>query len=130
VPVRLRSALAAIAVLAALGWAGVAHASDTQAEQALAARYAPVVQLVEQKEECGPGEPYRPIDINTILGQDTVALRGPWSGSDLVKVAPTAADLGRGLYEYHLDFPGNPLKPGCDYERWSRRITEGTKPTV
>ena len=127
---RQRSALAAaIVAVGALVSTGVARAAD-QAEQALAARYAPDVRLVEQKEECGPGEPYRPIDINTILGQDTVALRGPWSDSDLVKIAPTAADLGRGLYEYHLDFPGNPLRPGCGYERWSRRITEGTEPTV
>jgi hypothetical protein len=39
-------------------------------------------------------------------------------------------DLGRRLYEYHLDFAGNPLRPGCSYERWSRRITDGTRPTV
>jgi hypothetical protein len=36
----------------------------------------------------------------------------------------------RGLYEYHLDFPGNALDPGCDYERWARRLSEGEAPAV
>ena len=125
-PARLALAVAG-AGLAALIAASVARAGP---EEQLAARYAPVVRLVEQEHECGPGEPYRPINVDSILGQDTVSLRGPWNRTDLIKVAPTAADLGRGLYEYHLDFPGNPLDPGCGYERWSRHVTGGTKPTV
>jgi hypothetical protein len=99
-------------------------------EQALANRYAPVVRLVQQKEECGPGEPYEPMDVNVLFGAPTVALRGPWNATDLVKIGPTAKDLSRGLYEYHLDFPGNALEPGCSYERWARRITKGHDPTV
>ena len=99
-------------------------------EVALAERYAPVVRLVEQQVECGPGEPYQPMDVDALFGQPTVALRGPWNRTDLVKIGPTADDLARGLYEYHLDFPGDPLDPKCDYERWSRRITAGRKPTV
>ena len=65
------------------------------------------------------------MDVDALFGEPTVALRGPWNASDLVKIAPTARDLAGGLYEYHLDFPGNALDPGCDYERWARRITEG-----
>jgi hypothetical protein len=99
------------------------------AEADLAARYAPVVRLVEQTEECGPGEPYRPMDVDQLFGDDTVALRGPWNRTDLVKIGPSAEDLA-GLYEYHLDFPGDALDPGCDYERWSRRIEQGSSPTV
>ncbi|HKC22226.1 MAG TPA: hypothetical protein VKB64_06900, partial [Gaiellaceae bacterium] len=99
-------------------------------EKALADRYAPVVRLVTQKKECGPGEPYQPMDVNALFGEPTVALRGPWSTNDLVKIGPTAKDLSQGLYQYHLDFPGNALEPGCDYERWARRVTEGRKPTV
>jgi hypothetical protein len=114
-------------VASALVFAGAASA---QAEEELAERYAPVVRLVEQEEECGPGEPYEPIDIDAILDEDTVSLRGPWRSNDLVTIAPSADDLGRGLYEYNLDFPGDALNPGCDYERWARRITEGTGPTV
>jgi hypothetical protein len=47
-----------------------------------------------------------------------------------VKIGPTASDLAHGLYEYHVDFPGDALHPGCDYLRWERRITAGRKPTV
>ncbi len=120
--------VALIAALAsALALPGLAGA---QAEEELAERYAPVVRLVEQDEECGPGEPYDPIDIDAILDEDTVSLRGPWRSNDLVTIAPSADDLGRGLYEYNLDFPGDALNPGCDYERWARRISEGTEPTV
>src|SRR6476646_2302279 len=104
-------------------------AADLRDEQALADRYAPVVRLGEQTEECGPGEPYEPMDVDRIFGQSTVALRGPWNPTDLVKIGPTAKDLA-GLFEYHLDFPGNALDPGCDYERWSRQLVANSKPTV
>jgi hypothetical protein len=98
-------------------------------EQALAERYSPVVRLVEQPVECGPGEPYIPTDVDLLFGNPTVALRGPWNGTDLVKIAPAAPDIAH-LYEYHLDFPGNALDPGCDYERWARRLTKDSNPTV
>jgi hypothetical protein len=99
-------------------------------EKTLAERYAPVVRLVSQDKECGPGEPYEPMDVNALFGEPTVALRGPWTPDDLVKIGPTAQDLAKGLYQYHLDFPGNALEPGCDYERWARRVSEGHRPTV
>jgi hypothetical protein len=57
-------------------------------------------------------------------------LRGPWGGGDIVEIGPAADDLAGGLYEYHLDFPGHALNPGCDYERWARRLSEGEAPTV
>ena len=79
-------------------------------EQALAARFAPVVDLVEQTKECGHGEPYEPLDVDALFGQPTVALRGPWNPTDLVKIGPAAGDLV-GLYRYHLDFPGDALHP-------------------
>ena len=124
-----RSALLSLLAVVVLGTCSTARASAGD-EQALAKRYAPVVRLVEQKEECGPGEPYDPLDVNALFGQPTVALRGPWNGSDLVKIAPTARDLTGGLYDYHLDFPGDALSPGCGYERWARRISEGYQPKV
>ena len=98
-------------------------------ETALAKRFSPVVRLVEQPEECGPGEPYEPIDVNLLFGEPGVALRGPWNPTDLVKIAPGAEDLV-GLDGYHLDFPGNALDPGCTYERWDHRLREGSAPTV
>ena len=60
-------------------------------EEDLAARYAPVVRLVEQPEECGPGEPYIPTDVDVLFEEPTVALRGPWNRTDLVKIGPEAS---------------------------------------
>ena len=122
-----RTLVVGLVVTAALGLAGSALGGP---EEDLAARYAPVVRLVEQSAECGPGESYRPSDIDAFLDEETVSLRGPWRSNDLVEIAPGADDLGEGLYEYNLDFPGDALNPGCDYERWARRVTAGTEPTV
>jgi hypothetical protein len=123
----------ALVLLAAVGIALVAvpaAPADLGDERALADRFAPVVRLVEQNEECGPGEPYDPLDVDLLLDHEpTVALRGPWRATDLVKIGPTAEDL-RNRYEYHLDFPGDALNAGCDYERWSRRLAAGSKPTI
>ncbi len=103
--------------------------ADGADEQALADRFAPVVRLVDQPEECGSGEPYIPTDVDVLFDEPTVALRGPWRPTDLVNIAPSASDLVN-RYEYHLDFPGDPLDAGCTYELWSRRLTDGTSPTV
>ena len=121
--------LVGLAGLALAGALLCAVPAWADAEQDLAAKYAPVVRLVEQTEECGPGEPYRPMDVDRLFGDSTVALRGPWNATDLVKIGPTAKDLA-GLYEYHLDFPGSALDPGCDYEKWARRLEQGSSPTI
>jgi len=118
-------ALTAAAVLVV---APVARA-DLVDEQALAERFAPVVRLVEQAQECGYGESYEPIDVDALFDEQTVALRGPWNPTDLIEIAPSAEDLQE-RYEHHLDFPGNALDPGCDYERWGERVTKGKGPTV
>ncbi len=99
-------------------------------EQALAKRFAPVVRLVSQAQACGSGESYEPIDVNALFDQPTVALRGPWSGDNLVKIGPAAPDLTAARYEYHLDFPGSALDPGCGYEKWGRLVTKGTAPAA
>ena len=123
-----RAALAALIILPFALASTAAAASTDEAE--LAARFAPVVRLVNQPQNCGPGDPYVPIDVNLLFNEPTVALRGPWGPNDLVKVAPSADDLAGGLYDYHLDFPGNALDPGCTYLDWSRRLTQGHSPTV
>ncbi len=114
--------LTGLALCAALAGPGAAAADP---ETQLALEYAPVIRLVEQQEPCGPGEPYRPDNVDLVLGNAEVALRGPWEASNLVKVAPTGRDLSAGLVGYHLDFPGNPLSPGCGYEQWAHRIQSG-----
>jgi Vacuolar protein sorting-associated protein 62 len=125
-----RIVLPAAAGLAALACtaAPVRAASDPATQ--LAEKYAPVVKIVKQTDPCGHGEPYLPADVNVVFGRDEVALRGPWDGSNLVKVAPAASDLASGRLDYNLDFPGNPLSPGCTYELWSRLITRDTEPTT
>jgi hypothetical protein len=128
--VRRRARSTAVALLALLALLAPARAVAAPAdEEALAERFAPVVRLVEQPEECGLGEPYEPMDVELLFDEPTVALRGPWKATDLVEIGPTAADLAD-LYEYHLDFPGDALDPGCDYERWARRLSEGEVPAV
>ncbi len=96
----------------------------------LAARYSPVVRLVDQTEPCGHGEAYEPTDVNAVLGNAEVALRGPWDTTNVVKVAPAAGDLAHGLDGYHLDFPGDALDPGCTYDEWSHRLAAASPPTM
>ena len=128
-PTRSRPVLCALVVGLSLVAVPCA-AADLADERALAERYAPVVRLVAQAQDCGYGESYEPIDVDLLFGEQTVALRGPWGTGDLIKVATAAEDVSRNLFEYHLDFPGNALDPGCDYERWADRLTEGKAPTV
>jgi hypothetical protein len=123
-----RLALLALLAVSALVLVPVGHASLAD-EQALAEKFAPVVRLVELQDECGHGEPYIPTDVDLLLGDPTVALRGPWNRTDLVKIGPSARDLVD-RFEYHLDFPGDPLDAGCDYSRWAHRLTEGSEPVV
>ncbi|SEE73020.1 Vps62-related protein [Jiangella alba] len=102
--------------------------ADPAAE--LAERYAPVLRIRAQAEPCGEGQPYLPVDIDTVLDNRDVALRGPWSGDDLAGIAPSATDIGDGLGRYHLDFPGDALDPGCDFEEWSRELSADSRPTA
>jgi hypothetical protein len=113
----------------AAGGAQASSAAD-DAEQALAERFAPVVRLVHQDVECGPGEPYQPSDVELVLGDQSVALRGPWAEDEIIRAGPTAEDLSAGLFGYHLDFPGNPLEAGCDYEEWARAAAASSSPTT
>ncbi len=102
-------------------------AADLADEVALAERHAPVVRLVEQPEECGPGEPYEPIDVDVLFDEPTVALRGPWNPTDLVEIAPKADDVV-GLYNYHLDFPGRRPQPGVRLRALGASGDRGKRP--
>lgn len=124
--------LAALAAMAA--WAAPHAAAATPSAGpdaiALAERYAPVVMLQERGNACDEGEPYQPIDVDLLMDNDEVALRGPWDGVNMVAVAPDAQRLGRGLWEYHLDFPGDALRPGCTYAEWSQRLAQQAPSTA
>jgi hypothetical protein len=108
----------------------IAPAALAGPEAELAKKYAPIVRVQTQAEPCVAGEPYLPLDVDVLFGNVEVAFRGPWDTVNLVKVAPTAADLGKGYPRYHLDFPGNALDAGCDYDRWGKEIAKGTEPTT
>lgn len=96
------------------------------AVQELADKYAPRVVVRTQATACQDGEPYLPVPVDTVFGDPEVVLRGP--DDQVVVTAPTADDLA-GLPEgYYLDFPGDPLEPGCDYEKWFQAKT--ATPTV
>lgn len=113
------AALVIAVLVGALLTGGKASAAESgSAEQQLADRYAPYVVVRVQDQECGPGEPYRPVPVDSVLGDPAVVLRGP--DGAVVARAPRAEDLaGRGN-GYYLDFPGDPLDPGCDFEEWFR----------
>jgi Vacuolar protein sorting-associated protein 62 len=126
-----RALFRAAVVLLALTAAPTGHAAGP--EQELADHYAPIVALKDREGECGletvKGEEWRPTRVEIVLGNDEVHLRGPGGGRPVVTDAPTAADLhGKGS-DYFLDFPGNPLRPGCVYAEDGRRFAEG-EPSV
>jgi hypothetical protein len=123
-----RPVVLALTALAGVSLPSLAKAANAQ--RTLAERYAPVVRLVKQTQQCGHGEPYVPTDVNLVLSNPGVALRGPWDKTNIVKVAPGAADLGQGLFGYHLDFPGSAVSPRCVYDEWSHRLNKGHAPTV
>ena len=107
-------ALTSILVLAlALSPAAPADAADPTSE--LAAKYSPIVVVRDQPEQCGDGEPYLPTAVESVLGKDDVVLVGP--GGERIS-APTATDLAGKGEGWYLDLPGNPLAPGCDYQKW------------
>ncbi len=118
-------------VLAALVAAGLTGAARGQgAEEELAQKWTPVLRLKEQAEPCGKGEPYEPVDVDVLFGNVDVAFRGPWDNVNLVGIAPTVEQLAQGYLDYHLDFPGDPLDPGCSYEEWGEGLTAESVPTI
>ncbi len=121
--------MAAMVAGAVVGFAAPAGADEAD-QRTLAERYAPVMMLVEQAEDCGPGEPYQPSDVDLLMDNSSVALRGPWSPRDLVEVGPAATTLAEGLPGYSLDLPGDPLSAGCDYEKWARATWADSPPTI
>ena len=90
----------------------------TTAEQQLADKYAPIIAVQRQTKPCGPGEPYLPTNALTVIDHPDVELLD--DRNRVVKTAPTAQDLANAPDSWHIDFPGNALRPGCDFERWFR----------
>lgn len=98
--------------------APAATGAVSEKRQELLERYAPVMVIRKQPKECDGDERYRPMSVDYVLGRDDVVLRD--ADGNVVKRAPTASDLaGRGP-DFWLDFPGDALRPKCEYEKWFR----------
>jgi hypothetical protein len=107
-------------VASAVSWltASGAQAAKSPAQKLVDA-YSPIVMLREQTEDppCNSSqEQFEPTTVDTMLGNPRVQLVAP--GKDgKVTTAPTAADIAGLGAGYHLNIPGNPLHPGCDYAK-------------
>ena len=89
------------------------------AERELVAKHAPIAMVREQTDPpCDNSEEqYLPTTVNVVLGNPQVTLVPPSGSGRRPKRAPTAADVaGRGP-GWHLDLPGNPVRPGCTFAR-------------
>jgi hypothetical protein len=122
VPRRLRHVIVGVVIVATAAASSDATAA-TSPEQQLASRYSPVVELKKQRRLCGRGEPYRPVQVDLVLGRKDVSLFDGGSGKyRRLRRAPTAADLFSGPSDYYVDLPGHPITGRCSYQRWFRRI--------
>jgi hypothetical protein len=103
-------------------------AQEPSPEQQLAERFAPIAMLRGQAAACDrSGEGYFPAPVEVVLGNPEVVLKqareGGSSASDpVVMRGPTARDLAGLGDDYYLDFPGNPRRVGCTFERDFKRF--------
>jgi hypothetical protein len=107
----------------------------TSPEMQLAEQYSPIVMLKRQEHECDrSGEAYLPAPVEVVFDDPQVALRRASgrsrSDNETIKMAPNESDLAGNDDSYFLDFPGNPRKPGCGYERWFRQRMAGHEPVT
>jgi hypothetical protein len=119
--------VASLALLLALVVPAWARGAESAAQE-LASRYSPVLSLAPQAKACGSGEAYRPTTVEIVLGRRDVLLRDP--RGKLVKHAPTSRDLWGLGPGYYIDLPGDPLDPGCRYERQFRTWNDARAPSV
>lgn len=106
--------------------AGPLLAAPDPAARALAERYSPIVFLKAQTGPCDTsGEAFGPSPVNPLLGNPAIVLA---RGGNAVRRAPTGADINGLDEDYSLDFPGNPLRPGCEYEQAAREWGMGVPP--
>ena len=110
---------------AALCLAPNAQAS-TGAAQKLVDTYSPIVMLRAQTDICDPAqEQFEPTTVGVFLDNPQTQLDAP--DGKLVTKAPTAADVA-GLGDgYHLNIPGDPLSPGCNYSKAFKALKDAGK---
>lgn len=114
--------------------ASPAEAAD-EATQRLAEKYVPITMLREQLHPpCDTKEEqYQPTSVDAVLGNPTVTLthERPDGKLEVVKKAPTAADIA-GLREgWYLDYEGKVLGDTCVYARaFKKLLEEGKAPAI
>ncbi len=123
---RLVPLLAAVLLLGIPAAAGAA----TPAQRLIDA-YTPITMLrEEQKPPCETSaEQYEPTSVSTVLGNPTVELKRVEENGkeELVKRAPSAADIAGLGDPYHLELPGDPLGDTCVYARDFAQLKEEGK---
>ncbi len=113
--------LAALAVLVAARPAAAQGDAEPTAAEQLADRYAPIVVVKDQEEACDTdGEAYRPVPVETVLGKPEIRLLD--GEKQVVMNGPEVGDIVNLGPETSLDFPGNPRRPGCQYEKDFQRF--------
>ncbi len=115
--------------------AGAQEVSSPSAPEDLADLYSPIAYLREHQHPCasppGGGEPYMPVPVEMVLDNPAVVVRDEHT-HDILATGPDAVELATFGPETYLDFPGDPLRPGCVYETDERnRMAElGLVPTI
>jgi hypothetical protein len=100
--------------------------ASSGAAQKLVDTYSPIVMLRAQSDICDPKqEQYQPTTVDVFLDNPRTELDAP--DGELVTKAPTAADIA-GLGDgYHLNIPGDPLSPDCDYSKDFKALKDAGK---
>ncbi|MGN6201847.1 MAG: hypothetical protein ACTHNY_05525, partial [Solirubrobacterales bacterium] len=103
--------------------------------QQLAEKYVPIAMLREQRDPpCNTSEEqYQPTSVDIVLGNPSVTLTHelPDGKLEVVKRAPTAADIAGLRDGYYLDYEGEVLGKTCVYARAFRQLVEeGKAPAI
>jgi hypothetical protein len=115
----------------ALGAPGIAGLQQQTAEEQLVAKYAPIVYLGRQDEECDTdGDPFDPAPVEIVLENPEVTLRRDVPGRPVVTDGPGTQDIFDKDIGYFLDFPGNPRRPGCTYDRDYQELKASNPPVA
>jgi hypothetical protein len=102
--------------------------ADATLDERLAAKHAPIVYLPQLDQPCqAGGSSFAPIPVDVVLHNPEVKLRSVTG--DFILEGPGPGDLFRlarkSYFGSYLDFPGNPMRPGCRFESDGLRFSAG-----
>ena len=131
---RLVLLVIALAAFGSPAGAAAAPAGEGAAQQ-LAEKYVPIAMLREQRDPpCNTSEEqYQPTSVDIVLGNPTVTLTHelPDGKLEVVKRAPTAAEIAGLRDGYYLDYEGEVLGETCVYARaFHQLLEEGKAPAI